>query len=123
MAENFSVQMKNVLEEYSEQISEVVSDAMVDIGKEAVTKLKSTSPKKSGEYARGWRIKKTRANRRNIDVTVYNIKKPSLTHLLENGHVIRNKYGTFGRVGGRKHIEPVAEWAETELTQTIEREL
>ena len=68
--------------------------------------------------------RKTGVLKGDADTTVvYNKKMPGLTHLLENGHVIRNKKGTYGRVAARKHIAPVAAWAEGDLVQRIERKL
>ena len=123
MAKDLSVQMADILDECSQDVVEAFDDALNKTMRESVQKLKSESPKQSGEYASGWKLKKEKEGGKVITGTVYNAKKPGLTHLLENGHVIRNKSGTFGRVGGRKHIEPVQEWAETELTQEIMKEL
>ena len=58
-----------------------------------------------------------------MDVIVHNRTDYQLTHLLENGHVIRNKKGEYGRTRPIKHIAPVAEWAENELPNEIERGL
>jgi hypothetical protein len=54
-----------------------------------------------------------------MDTVVYNRTMPGLTHLLENGHVIRNKKGDYGRTSGKKHIKPVEEWAVDELPRRI----
>lgn len=42
-----------------------------------------------------------------------------LTHLLEHGHVIRNKYGTFGRTRSFEHWKP----AEQELDASFPGEV
>lgn len=92
------------------------------VANEAANKLKNTSPKKTGKYARAWKVK-TEKGSANIDkVVVYN-KRYQLTHLLENGHVVRNKKGTYGRAPAQPHIAPVNEWAADELPREIEREL
>ena len=45
------------------------------------------------------------------------------THLLENGHMIVNGKGTYGRAPAIKHIAPVEQWANSELPEEIKREL
>lgn len=37
---------------------------------------------------------------------VYNKEHYRLTHLLENGHIIKNAYGTYGRTAPRPHVKP-----------------
>ena len=117
-----SIQMDRILDDYSQEVRRVTADSQDKIAKEAVRKLKNTSPKKTGEYARGWKIKRTRTGRGIPDVTIHN-KVYQLTHLLENGHVVRNAKGTYGRTNGIKHIKPVEEWAADALPQEIERRL
>lgn len=117
-----SAQIKEVLDEYDERVKDVTNDAINSTSKESVAKLKNTSPKKSGKYARGWTTKKERGSGGINTVTVYN-RVYQLTHLLENGHIVRNKKGTYGRVNGIKHIAPVEQWAISELPAEIERKL
>ncbi len=117
-----ALQMQDILDDYSKDVKEATNKAIEKTSKESVRKLKNTSPKKSGDYAKGWKVKKERGRDGIATVTVHN-KLYQLTHLLENGHVVRNAKGTYGRTNGVKHIAPVEEWAETELPQEIEREL
>ena len=120
--ESVAVQMKEILDEYSQDVKDATNDAIDSTAKESVRKLKNTSPKKSGKYARGWTLKRDRSVNGIKDVTVHN-KQYQLTHLLENGHVVRNAYGEYGRAPAHKHIEPVETWASEELVERIEREL
>jgi len=114
------------LAEYGSDVETTVREVAEDVGKEAVKKLKSTSPTGTGawkgHYKSGWKTKKD-GNK----VTVHN-KKYQLTHLLENGHDVINKKGeVIGHAGARKHIKPVEEWVQEEyenkLKQKIERGL
>lgn len=118
-----SVQVEKILDDYSVEVKRATNNSMDVVAKECVSKLKATSPKKSGSYARGWGIKRQRGSGGINTVTVHNRTDYQLTHLLENGHVIRNKKGTYGRTSGIKHIAPVEEWAQSELPAEIEREL
>ena len=119
MANSFSVQMKEILEECSEDVQEASRKGMKKASSDTAKKLRSSSPRKTGEYAGGWTSKRLDAD----TYVTYNSKMPGLTHLLENGHVIRNKKGDFGRVSGRKHIAPAAEEGAELFMQLVEREL
>lgn len=76
--------------------------AIKETATETVMKLRNTSPVKTGSYAKGWKV----GTRRGSDYIVHNATDYQLTHLLENGHVIRNKKGTYGRAPAHKHIKP-----------------
>lgn len=123
MAETLKVQMEKILDEYSERVNNASRVAIQRVGRESVKQLRNNSPKKSGSYARGWRLKTLKVSGNVTDVIVHNATDYSLTHLLENGHVVRNKKGTFGRAPAHPHIKPVEEWANSELPELIEREL
>ena len=117
-----AIQLAEVVDQYDVKLKRATNNAMDVVAKEAVSKLKSTSPRKSGEYARGWGIKRERGTGGINTVTVKN-RVYQLTHLLENGHIVRNEKGTYGRAPGIKHIAPVEDWANTELPEEIEREM
>lgn len=123
MAETISVQMRKILDAYEDRVKNVYEVSVSRVSREAVQRLRNTSPKKSGSYARGWSLKKVKSRANVTDVIVHNRTDYQLTHLLENGHVIRNKKGEYGRTRPIKHIAPVAEWAENELPNDIERGL
>lgn len=109
------IQMKKLLDQVDKEVQDAMDEGMKQVAKEAVSKLKSSSPRKTGKYARGWTTKQIDKN----GIVVHNSKHYQLTHLLENGHVIRNKKGTYGRTAGIKHIKPVEEWASEELPRRI----
>lgn len=117
--DSIAVQMKELLDSCTSEAEEAYKNGAKATAQAAAQKLKATSPKKTGKYARGWSVKKV------DDKTfiVHNKTAPSLTHLLENGHVIRNKKGEYGRTSGTKHIAPVEEWAIGELQRKIEENL
>lgn len=109
------IQMKKLLDQVDKEVQKAMDDGMKQVAKEAVTQLRSSSPRKTGKYARGWTTKQIDKN----GIVIHNSKHYQLTHLLENGHVIRNKKGTYGRTSGIKHIKPVEEWASDELPRRI----
>ena len=113
------IQMKELLDEVNKEARDAGVNAIKKISKESVQKLRNTSPKKSGDYAKGWTTKRVS----DMEVIVHNKTDYQLTHLLENGHIIKNKKGTYGRARAIKHIAPVEEWAESALPDEIMREL
>lgn len=118
--------VREILDDYSVKTKRVTNDEIDKIGKEAVQKLKNTSPRRpnGGDYAKGWAFKRYRPRSGIIDVVVHNKTHYQLTHLLENGHDIKNGTGrSYGETRGIKHIEPVEQWAADELPKRIEREL
>lgn len=122
--ENVEIQMAEILDEVQRGAEEALSKGIDNVSKESVQKLRNTSPrrtngKNAGRYAKGWTVKKNRDG----DVVVHNKTDYQLTHLLENGHVIRNKKGTYGRTHGIKHIAPVEEWAADELPRRVMEDL
>lgn len=114
-----AVQMSELLAEYKDEIDDSIEINSTKIARKTAKKLRQTSPRKSGDYARGWRSKTLK----NKDAVVYNATAPGLTHLLENGHNVVNAKGQVGRANGIKHILPAAEEAIEEYLEAIERDL
>lgn len=123
MALSLTDQIKKVFEEYDRDTKRKVNNAVDTVAKDAVATLKNTSPKRTGSYARGWKISRERGRSGINDVIIHNATDYRLTHLLENGHVIRNKKGTYGRTNGIKHIAPVEEKFNSDIVNEIEKEL
>ena len=122
MAESLEVQMRKILDEYDKEVQEVTNSVMESVSNETVQQLKAVSPKGPDGYARGWRRKKEHS--RGISTfIVHNPKFAHLTHLLNNGHIIRNKFGTYRRKSGDNHIGNVEKWANQEVASEIERKL
>ena len=113
--ESVTAQMTELLDEVDKEVQQSARKGIDRVSKESVQKLRNTSPVKTGSYAKGWSTKK----QGDLDVVVYNRTDYQLTHLLENGHVIRNAKGTYGRAPAHKHIKPVEEWAIDELPRII----
>ena len=109
----------DALEEYKEMTDEVVQTAVDTVSKETKKIVQAGSPIKTGGYQNGWSVKKTSAKAGQVSITVYNRKKPGLTHLLEKGHAKRGG----GRVAGQPHIAPAEQYAVSELENKIKRGL
>lgn len=109
--------VNQVMEEFRERTDEIVVQAVTKVSKEAKNIAQSGSPVKTGGYAKGWATKKTKESSGHTEITVYNRKKPGLTHLLEKGHAKR----TGGRTRAFVHIAPAESYAIEALESEIER--
>lgn len=123
MSESITAQMEKLMLKYGSEVREIAEQSCKEISNQTAQTLKSTSPvnprgKKSGRYARGWAVKVV-----GDTFIVYNRTDGQLTHLLENGHVIRNAKGTYGRTRPIKHIKPAEEAAIMKLDLRIKARL
>lgn len=100
---------------YSQEVTDDLKQEVKQVAKEMVAELKATSPRDSGEYASGWASTTESESRHMVQIRVYNRKKPSLTHLLENGHA----KVSGGRVEGKAHIGPAEQTAEKRLVRKV----
>lgn len=113
--------ISDILNEYSHDIQDAITEEAIKIAKEGQSKLQSTSPKNKkntshkGRYAKGWRVK-TEKGRGYVNCIIYNATDWQLTHLLEKGHKLTRNGKKIGVVGAKKHIEPVHD----EVCQTFE---
>lgn len=113
--DDLTIQITRALEEYAEEVQDKIESVLDDVGNEAVKMLRKTSPKRSGKYGKGWRVKKEKHGGR-VVLTLYNAKYGSLTHLLENGHRKRNRTGW---VEAQPHIAKVEKYAIKEAERRI----
>ena len=101
------------IQAYTEDVSEAIDQVARDTAKAMAKDLRETSPKDTGEYAKGWTYRKEAPG----SYRVYNKKKPQLTHLLEHGHA---KAGG-GRVEGIPHIKPAEDRYVPEFEKKVQQ--
>lgn len=122
--DRMATEIANALTNYNQEVSNTVKGITDEVAAETAKELKKTSPRLTGDYAKGWRRKKayeTQYEKRN---TVFNEDQYQLTHLLEDGH---RKVSTdrarrrheLGRTPARVHIEPVDSEAKEKLEERI----
>lgn len=114
------IAITDILNEYSRDIQESITNAAIRIAEEGKNELKATSPKKTGDYRKGWRVDKKNGHGF-VHTTIYNATDWQLTHLLEKPHVIKNKYGTWGTSKPKVHIEPVEQKCIKEYQNDVEQ--
>jgi hypothetical protein len=102
----------NQLGLYARDKQILIDDMITDVAKTSVKMLKEKSPKKTGKYAKSWKIKKLGKK-----TVIYN-EIGFLTHLLEHGHVIKS---TGGRTRVFIHIKPVEDYVIKQVTKETER--
>ena len=112
---DFTTEIKRLLDEYGDEVMDVLEEEAEKAAKWAAKQLKETSPKKTGEYAKGWTVKTDKTAK---SAVVYNRTKPGLTHLLEHGF-----QGRSGVHPAIPHIKPVEDEATKEFVEAVERRL
>ena len=104
---NFADVVAKYLREYETEATEKLTETITEVAKESVKKLRSSSPKRTGKYAKGWTYKVEKGRMNNVATVYGNDPTYRMAHLLENGHAKRGG----GRTAPITHIEPVEQWA------------
>ena len=113
--DNLAAAIAQELQEYSAEVSEDMKEAVKSAAAACVTTLKQTSPKDTGDYAKGWRKKVAFESSQDIRMQVYNKTDYQLTHLLEDGF----SHASGGRVAAQPHIQPAADQAAELLEKDV----
>lgn len=124
MAKNdLAAAIMEMVEDYTQTCAEDMMRIAQEVAKDGVKMLKANSPKgtgsRKGHYADGWTVKAAKTDPYNFSFVIHNRKKPGLTHLLENGHQLRNG----GRSGAFPHIAEVEQWCNEEYERRLKKEL
>lgn len=124
---DLSATVEALLKEYGEDVYEVMDASVEEVTDEATEKLQAINhwaKDGSGAYAGSWTNDTVRKTRVSTAKVVHNEEHYRLTHLLENGHVIKNGTGrTFGKTGKYPHIAPVNDWANEELPKVVRQKV
>lgn len=111
------VEIMQVLTEYTAEIGDAVNRAGEKLAKQALKELKAASPKDTGAYAKGWRIKKFGEHGR-FRIVLHNYDRYMLTTFLEKGFThVPDKT----RIKGREHIKPVQDKLNREFEKAVEK--
>lgn len=119
---DLTAQVNSILQEYAEGVDKLVLDVEEDVSKEAIKRLKKTSPKASRNgghrhYADDWKVD-NRSKKQYAKIIIHN-KQYQLTHLLENGHDVVREGVVVGHAAAQPHIKPVESWVKTEVEKRI----
>ena len=116
-------ELEDILKDYIEEVGEKSDKVLKTAASDTAKDLRSTSPKRTGAYASSWAVKTQNGVGGSKTYIVHNKKYYRLTHLLENGHVIRNKKGTYGRAPAHPHIKAAEDRAASKIVAEMESEL
>ncbi len=95
----------SAVQQYTAEVETAIPGIVDDSAAELVQEIRSSAPKRSGKYAKGWTARKLGErvrSREGYAKLVCNPKRYYLAHLLEYGHAKRGG----GRVSGKPHIRP-----------------
>lgn len=115
MRNNSILDVKEILDEYSEDIQSAITEEAQSVAKKGVAELKNKSPKRTGKYRSGWRVNTTKG-KGYVECIVHNATDWQLTHLLEKPHLLRNGRKSTPQV----HIKPVEEQCISEFEKQVE---
>ena len=121
--ENFATEMTKLLNEYGIEAREILNDAVPEAADICVKMIRSNSRKETGKYARGWTKKEQYYRGMGTSYVVYNKDRYRVAHLLEHGHKVANKYGTYGTTAGDNVIADAQDYAEEWLYDEVSKQL
>ena len=109
----FAAEVQSILVQYSTEAQKELKKSMKTIAKDTVQELEEKAPKRTGNYAKGFKSKLT-TSKGVTTATVYN-ENYRLPHLLEYGHANRNG----GRTKAIPHFQPAMEDAEKAMEKAV----
>lgn len=115
MAIDLDRQLQKILDEYTDEAIDGMSEAAKEVADRAANTLKGAGPVRTGQYNRGWKVKEQSKTLMGCSYVIHNPKRYRLTHLLEHGHVNRDGSRTAARV----HIKPVEEQVIKEFEEAV----
>ena len=108
------------LENYSQEVVDGIKKECSEAAKVCLEEIREASPVNTGDYKKGWRMKKAFEDNASIRIIVYNKKHYRLTHLLEKGHLIVSHGKPTGkRTAPHPHIRPAEQRAEQRLGKKV----
>lgn len=114
MASKGILEITDILDEYSSDIQEAITEKAIEVAKQGANELKTNSPKRTGKYKKGWRVKTTKGPGF-VNCVIHNATDYQLTHLLEKPHLKRNGGLTTPKV----HIAPVEQKSNKQYEQEV----
>lgn len=127
MAVDIAAELGGIMDEYIQEVQDVVNEEAKAAAEATAGDLKANSPKRDkgrgkGKYARGWKVKK-KTDGVLTSYVVYNGANPGLTHPLEHGHIVKNQYGSYGRAKAVPHIKPAEEQGVERFVRSVKERL
>lgn len=118
--DNMADAIMDAMHQYTNEVEEAIPDIVDDTANTLVKEIRSTAPKRTGKYAKGWTSRKLGERTRSKEGyarLVCNPKHYSRAHLLEHGHAKRGG----GRTASKPHIGPACDKVLPEMETKIEK--
>lgn len=122
MAQEGIIQINEILNDYTDDIQNGISNIAQEVAKEDVNKLRNTTNTyhvRTGKYNKGWTVK-TKRGQNTISCIVHNKDNYQLTHLLEKGHVIKRNGTIKGNAKAFPHIAPIEKQSNEQFQRKVE---
>lgn len=116
--DSVEVLLSKALDEVNDEANEILFKCMSKAMRKAKKEVIMRSPVLTAKYKKGWTTRTLRL-KTGFDGVIYNKTYPGLTHLLNNGHIKANQYGTYGRENGDNHITKARNLADEYLIQLL----
>lgn len=110
--DQLAAEIYKAIAEYTEDVSEAIEKKVEDVSEEVLKDTVANAPKKTGKYAKGFKITKQGTKR-----VIWNKKYSRIVHLNEFGHAKVNG----GRVPGKPHMRPAYDRFGAKLPDAIKR--
>ena len=107
------------MEAYTMEVEEAIPGIVDNTADALVKEIRSSAPKRTGAYAKGWTVRKLGEKARSMEgyaKLVCNPKRYQVAHLLEYGHAKRRG----GRTAGKPHIRPACDQVLPEMEKKLE---
>lgn len=122
--DSFSKEIREILNEYHEEVNNNIEETVDEVAKEALTVLKENAPindklKKTKHYRDSLKIKKGKSTFVSCSRILHSDKQYQLTHLLENGHATVNG----GRTRAFPHFKPTQDFIEETLPKKAKEKI
>lgn len=101
------------------ELQDAVNEQTEKQARELAAKIKENAIASFGnkKYSKGWSYDELFGFPNTY--VVFNAAQPTLTQLLENGHIVANQYGEYGFWPGKRHIGPAADDLADEYEKKI----
>lgn len=129
---SLSEQLKDIFEDETLETRKTIEEVSDEASEFGLKLIKKRSPRDKnrkssrvgkGRYASGWRDEKEYVGGSITKHTLHNVNEPTLTHLLEDGHVVKNQFGTYGRARAIPHIKVTEEDTVNYFERNVIRKL
>lgn len=114
-----NVQIMQAMQQYTAEVQQDIQASMMQVGEEALTRVRAKSPARTGKYRKGWKLSaSSQPGIAGFAITQGGKDRAQLTHLLEYGHKTRTRKKL---VAAQSHIKEVESWAVQAVQRAVQQ--